>query len=235
MKNLIFLVAVIITMLAPVGGCKVFRKVSKQKVHTTVDSTNKVNVAKLTSNVDSSEKATVISKKDNAAVKSVTITESTGEAKTEAFTITSSFRLDPNAGGDTLRFVSMEDDRMKVEIFADKKTGQGTAKISNKGQTVKMPFRQVNITNASVNKDFDSSAFEKRAIINHSQIDSSVLTDVKRETTTKNVDREVKKDFGLFKWVGLIVLIIAALRLAIWLLRKQWPWMGWLNRILGGK
>lgn len=235
MKQIITFFALILLITAPVGGCRVFKKIQKNKSEIKVDSTTHIAVLKENSSADSSLSKVDVKKSEAANYSNITVTESAKDVLTERFVITSKFAIDTTAGGDTIRFVSQEDDRVKVSIYYDKKTKQAVAEIENKSRPVKVPFSQVSITNANINTAFDSSAFEKHSLFNHSKIDSSALTGVKKEATTKTINRETKKDFGLLKWIGLIVLIAAVLRLAIYLLRKQFPWVRWLNKFLGGK
>lgn len=226
MKQIVYTIALALLLTLPVGGCRVFKKINRQKEHTVVDSTVVTNVIRDHKNVDSAARSAVVKKVEKSELKNVTVRKTTTDGKTEPFTITAAFKIDATAGGDTIRLVDTEDERSKVEIFYDKKTGQGLAKIRNKSQTVKMPFMELSITNASINKNFDSSDFEARAILNHSRIDSSVLADVKKENTIKTVNREKKTTrLPVLMWVVVAVAVITTVAIVIIRRGSIWGWV----------
>ncbi len=121
-------------------------------------------------------------------------------------------------------------------VYADKQTGDVKFSVKQKGgrsETYEMAgMKMTSKTAIDASKSGGAAAaIHKSGIDSIAQINTATTT--RTEQTTKDLDK--KKDFGLLKVIGLIVLVTAALRMAIYLLRKQWPWIGWLNRLLGGK
>lgn len=123
----------------------------------------------------------------------------------------------------------------KATVYKDK-TGNMLFDIKQPGkrqETYEMAGLKLQKKNST---DSGSSTSNSTVLIQSSRDSSHFNKDSTLvKSDVKTVVKEVKKRGGFVKWLGIIVIILAVLRLAIWLLRKQWPWVGWLNRKLGGK
>lgn len=136
--------------------------------------------------------------------------------------------------GDSLQAVDVATGA-KATVYKDK-TGNMLFDIKQPGkrrETYEMAglkLQKKNSTDSGTSSTNSTIVSQSTRDSSHFNKDSAVV-----KSDIKTVEKEVKKSGGFVKWLGIIVIILAVLRLAIWLLRKQWPWVGWLNRKLGGK
>ncbi|MGE9312896.1 hypothetical protein ACLOAU_14710 [Niabella sp. CJ426] len=211
--NKLIITAFILTafiMVLPVG-CRTSKKVARKTETVKVDQSLNADLTKTEKKMDSIKTDVSVKEIAKSDYKNVTYTKSEKEVAVPGFTITSRFSIDTTAKGDTLRFLSQEDDRVKVSVYYDRKSGQAVAEVQNKTRTIKTPFESISITNASSETNKDSKASKAQLNLHVVDLDSQVKSSIKIETIKKEVQKD-KKGFAIpfAGWIAITVIVLAA-------------------------
>jgi hypothetical protein len=124
----------------------------------------------------------------------------------------------------------------KAKLYRDVKTGELRFDLKKKGgkkETFEMTgfsLKTKDIIDSGITKS-DSGTIKVFSKDSNAEIRESTSL----KASAKVIQKNVKKDFGLLKWIGIIVLLAAVLRLVIYFFRNKYAWVGKLNKFLGGK
>jgi len=202
MKRIVLLLLLVLVSIN-YQSCKVLKKVHRDKsiVSSSLDSKQEADVSKTEiSDNERHHEADWLKIIQSTSVKAKKIIYSEEDMPTNETSFV--FRIDSlNPYIDTLR--SRAKNGTELEIYTDKKTGQLKANMRSKGGKKKT----VEIDGFSLDKgkaiDSGRSATNQ---INHTLVkkDSTGNQKVKAaaQIKTETVEKDVKKDFGLLKWIG---------------------------------
>lgn len=236
MKKTIFILIITLVAIFPWQGCGSSKKVSRSKVFK--DSTHVVNstISVKNTNTDSNAFTTLnkFYQQQNDADLSVEKLSRTVESEPGNLSFVLKVEeLKPD--GDSLVTTDVSTGT-KAIIYKDKKTGEIRFNVKQPGkrkETFEMKGLKLMKKDRVDSGLLQTSNAIKKSTTRDSSISNSDSTSLKSEV--KNFNKSVKKRGGFLKWIGIIVLIAALLRLAIYLFRNYLPWIGFLNKILGGK
>jgi ABC-type oligopeptide transport system substrate-binding subunit len=236
MKKIIS-VFLIIILLSNIEGCKSRKLISKTR--STIDSTRIVSV----------KHEVAIKEKDSSwnvffgnyltrnASSDLTIDKIEKKVEIED-EVEFSFQLNVDelkTNGDTITTTDITTGT-KAKLYRDAKTGDLRFDLKKKGgkkQTFEMTgfsLKTKDIIDSGITK---SDAGTIKVLSKDSSAEINESTSLK--ASAKTIQRDVKKDFGLLKWIGIIVLLAGVLRLMIYFFRNKYEWIGKLNKFLGGK
>lgn len=211
MKRLIILLLLILVAVN-YQSCKVLKKVhrSKSEVDSTVNIQQQSHVSTLGMSDSQSHRQAdwlKIIQSTNLKADKVTITED--EMPTSSLRI--SFNVDSLAlRGDTLHTKAL--DGTGVDIFKDKKTGEFVADYQRPGKKrTKTEIQGLSLnTKNQLDSGRKSEDQHNKALVKK---DTTGAYKVKADVTKKSatVDKDVKKDFGLLKWLGLAAAAVSLL------------------------
>ena len=229
-------IMMLIVIAIAVNSCRIVKQSSKKKetqIAATVTENVKKGVAEKSDNL-SAETFNKLFKFNDAfevSIDKIVHTTDSKDDKETAFVFNVS---DLKSNDDTL---FIKDKRGGVEgiVYTDKKTGLKEFVIKTKNKQEKHELIGLKISSV---KSVDTSISVNKTAFNSSlKVDS---TSIKFDSSyyqkeVLNIDKSKSSNVGWVKWIGIIVLVAALLRLAIFLLRNSFPWVGWLNKMLGGK
>ena len=201
------LLIILITIVAFIPGCNSIKKTGKKVFKASIDSTVKVDEKRDKLKVETVKVGAIRKEKEVSSNKNISITKGEKEVTVDPYTITANFKIDTTAKGDTIRLVSQENEAVKFQVYYDKRTGQVMAQIEGKGRKIKTTFDQINISNATIKKDVDSSNYGQGDRVVSDKGTSKVKAKVKKNTVEKEKTKDVKRRASIPIYaIGFVVL-----------------------------